>query len=70
MSYEIFQNLAFPIALAVVLLYAVRSLYKSYIDYLTKQNERLTNIINECTKALNKNTEVFEKLINDFFTKD
>lgn len=66
----IFQNFAFPVAVAVVALAAVRSLYKSYTDYLTRQNERLTNIINECTKALNSNTEVFNKLINDYLTKN
>lgn len=84
---NIFQNTAFPVAVCIVLFYALYTIIRNelkqndnamqqikdanekHLSYLQNQNERLTNIISECTKALNDNTRVFNDLIvviNDF----
>lgn len=57
---NIFSNLAFPVALVVVLLYAYKSIISKYISYLQSQNQKLTEIIS-------RNNELFEKIYN-FFT--
>lgn len=84
---NIFQNTAFPVAVCIVLFYALCTIIRNelkqndnamqqikeanekHLSYLQNQNEKLTNIISECTKALNDNTRAFNDLIvviNDF----
>lgn len=47
----------------------VKDANDKHLNYLQAQNERLTQIIAECTKALNDNTKAFNELISvlDFF---
>lgn len=78
----VFQNVAFPVGVCVVLFYVlfviikneitqnndnfkhVQDVYNAHLGYLQQQNERLTQIISECTKALNDNTKIFNDLIS------
>lgn len=85
--YNIFQNTAFPVAVCIVLFYALCTIIRNelkqndnamqqikeanekHLSYLQNQNERLTNIISECTKALNDLIVVindFNKIVADF----
>ncbi len=41
----------------------VKDANEKHLNYLQSQNERLTQIISECTKALNDNTKAFNDLI-------
>lgn len=41
----------------------VKDANDKHLDYLQAQNERLTQIISDCTKALNDNTKAFNDLI-------
>lgn len=41
----------------------VKDANDKHLSYLQNQNERLTQIIAECTKALDDNTAVFKKLL-------
>ena len=41
----------------------VKDANDKHLSYLQNQNERLTQIISECTKALDDNTVVFKKLL-------
>lgn len=77
----VFQNVAFPVGVCIVLFYVlfviikneikqnndsfqnVTAVYDKHLIYLQTQNERLTQIISECTKALNDNTHTFNDLI-------
>lgn len=78
----VFQNVAFPVGVCIVLFYVlfviikneikqnndsfqnVTAVYDKHLIYLQTQNERLTQIISECTKALNDNTKIFNDLIS------
>lgn len=79
---NLFQNIAFPVAVCIVLFYVLYGIIRSEIKkndetinivkdanekhllYLQGQNERLTIIISECTKALTDNTKAFNELMN------
>lgn len=41
----------------------VKEANDKHILYIEKQNQQLTQIISECTKALNENTSVYKKLL-------
>lgn len=41
----------------------VKEAQQQHLDYLQSQNERLSQIICDCTKALNENTLAFKKLL-------
>lgn len=60
--FNIFSNLAFPVALVVVLLYAYKSIIGKYITYLQSQNQKLTEIIA-------RNNQLFEMIYN-YLTKN
>lgn len=64
----IFDKFGFSVALSIVLLIAVYKIVKMYINYLQSSVKDLLNVINSCTDAINKNTELF-KLIYNYLTK-
>lgn len=41
----------------------VKEANDKHLEYLQTQNQKLTSIISECTKALNDNTKVFNDLM-------
>lgn len=41
----------------------VKEANEQHIQYVNKQNEKLTGIISDCTKALSDNTKAFNELI-------
>lgn len=79
---NLFQNIAFPIAVSVLLFWFLYQIVKKeicqndsamsliseankkHIEDLQAQNERLSNIITENTKALADNTQVFRALMD------
>lgn len=42
----------------------VKDANEKHLNYLQSQNERLTQIIADCTQALNDNTKAFNELIH------
>lgn len=79
---NLFQNIAFPIAVSVLLFWFLYQIVKKeisqndnamqiiseankkHIEDLQAQNQRLSNIIAENTKALAENTQVFKSLMD------
>lgn len=79
---SIFENIAFPIAVSVLLFWFLYQIVKKeisqndsamqiiseankkHIEDLQAQNQRLSNIIAENTKALAENTQVFKSLMD------
>lgn len=78
---SLFQNIAFPVAVSVLLFWFLYKIVqkeikqndnamsliadanKKHIEDLQAQNQRLSNIIAENTKALAENTQVFKSLM-------
>lgn len=79
---NIFQSVAFPVAMCIVLIYACMNIIKRelrqnddaqklitdanerHTNYLQAQNERLTVIISENTKAFNTLISLLEEIKN------
>lgn len=79
---NVFENIAFPIAVSVLLFWFLYQIVKKeisqndsamqiiseankkHIEDLQAQNQRLSNIIAENTKALAENTQVFKSLMD------
>jgi hypothetical protein len=79
---NVFENIAFPIAVSVLLFWFLYQIVKKeisqndsamqiiseankkHIEDLQAQNQRLSNIIAENTKAIAENTQVFKSLMD------